>query len=124
MDKVNEADDGGETTLLPSDTTWEKHSFRILAGLATGALVFGTVMYRLLEDWSWVDALYFSVITLTTVGYGDLSPSTDASKLFTVVYVISGISLFGALLNEVMKRRAHRVAGRRLNSENRRQRNT
>ena len=116
MDRVNEADDRGETTPLSSDTTWEKHSFRILAGLATGALVLGTVMYRLLEDWSWVDALYFSVITLTTVGYGDLSPSTEASKLFTVVYVVSEISLIGAYLNEVMKRRARRAADRRSDS--------
>lgn len=124
MDTVNEAGNGGESTPLSSDTTWEKHSFRILAGLAASALLAGTVAYRLLEDWSWVDALYFSVITLTTVGYGDLSPSTDASKLFTVVYVISGISLFGALLNEVTKRRAHRVAGRRSHSEDQRRRST
>ena len=113
MDQANGTDDVSELASQTPDSSWEKHSFRILAGLAAGALLAGTVAYRLLEDWSWVDALYFSVITLTTVGYGDLSPSTDASKLFTVVYVISGISLFGALLNEVMKRRARRVAERR-----------
>lgn len=113
MDTANEADGTREMTPPSPDTTWEKHSFRILAGLAAGALLLGTVAYRLFEDWSWVDAFYFSVITLTTVGYGDLSPSTDASKLFTVVYVISGVSLIGALLNEVMKRRARRAADRR-----------
>ena len=111
-----DGDDVGETTQRSSDSTWERHSFHIVASLSAGALVTGTVVYRLLEDWGWVDSFYFSVITLTTVGYGDLSPSTAASKLFTVVYVVSGISLIGAYLNEVMKLRARRATDRRSES--------
>lgn len=75
-------------------------------------LAVGTVVYRILEDWSWVDSFYFSAVALTTVGFGDLSPTTDASKLFTVFYIFSGISLIGALLNEFMKRHARRVTAR------------
>ena len=116
MDTTNEADDPVETTPQSADSTWARHSFNIVASLSAAALVVGTVVYRLLEDWGWVDSFYFSVITLTTVGYGDLSPSTQASKLFTVVYVVSGISLIGAYLNEVMKRRARRAADRRSDS--------
>ena len=116
MDTTNEGDDAGETTPQSADGTWAKHSSNILAALAAGALLTGTVVYRLLEDWGWVDSFYFSVITLTTVGYGDLSPSTPASKLFTVVYVVAGISLIGAYLNEVLKRRARRAADRRSES--------
>jgi cation transport ATPase len=113
MNTTNGDDEVGETTSQSADGTWANHSFSVLAALAAGALVTGTVAYRLLEDWGWIDSFYFSVITLTTVGYGDLSPSTPASKLFTIVYVITGISLIGAYLNEVMKRRARRAAGRR-----------
>jgi hypothetical protein len=51
-------------------------------------------------------------VALTTVGFGDLSPTSDASKLFTVFYIFSGISLIGALLNEFMKRHARRVTAR------------
>jgi hypothetical protein len=40
-----------------------------------------------------VDALYFSVVTLTTVGYGDFAPQTDLGKLFTAVYVRLGIGI-------------------------------
>ena len=116
MDTTNEGEDTGETTPQSPDGTWANHSSNIVATLTAGALVVGIVAYRLLEDWGWVDSFYFSVITLTTVGYGDLSPSTTASKLFTVVYVVGGISLIGAYLNEVMKLRARRAADRRSES--------
>ena len=56
-------------------------------------LASGTTFYALVEGWSVVDALYFSVLTLTTVGFGDLVPTTVASKLFTVGYVLFGVGL-------------------------------
>lgn len=95
------------------DGAWVRHSTSIVGGLAVYAVLTGTVVYWLLEDWGWVNSFYFSVITLTTVGYGDFSPTTTASKLFTVGYVISGIALIGASLNEVLKRRERRTAHRR-----------
>jgi len=54
-------------------------------------LAIGSTMYHYLEGWRWIDALYFSVITLTTIGYGDFSPQTDAGKLFTVFYILIGL---------------------------------
>jgi voltage-gated potassium channel Kch len=54
--------------------------------------------------------------TITQVGYGDSIPATTASKLFTVVYIFGGISLVGAYLNEVMKRRTRKAADRRSES--------
>jgi len=83
------------------------HRILSLAGLGAG-----TVVNHILEDWGWVDSFYFSAVALTTVGFGDLSPLTDASKLFTVFHIFSGISLIGALLNELSKRHAKRVAAR------------
>ncbi len=53
----------------------------------------GTLSYQLLEGWTWIDSLYFSVTTLTTIGYGDLHPTNDVSKIFTIFYVIAGISI-------------------------------
>jgi hypothetical protein len=66
-------------------------------------LLLGTVFYRLEEDWSWLDSLYFSVITLSTVGYGDLSPTTSASKLFTLFYILLGISVFVSFASMLAK---------------------
>ena len=57
-------------------------------------LGFGTVLYNVLEGWSMVDSFYFTATTLTTIGYGDLVPSTDISKLATVAFALSGVTIF------------------------------
>ena len=87
---------------------WEEHVYRILAGSALGLLAIGTVAYRLLEDWSWVDSLYFSTVAVTTVGFGDLAPSTDGSKLFTVLYILAGISIITTYLNARVRHRGRK----------------
>ena len=62
-----------------------------------GLIAVGTIVYHTLEKWSWFVSFYFSVCTLTTVGYGDYFPTTDASRLFTAIYVLVGVTIaFGA----------------------------
>jgi len=53
----------------------------------------GTFVYMSVEGWSMLDAAYFSVITLTTIGYGDMYPTTQFAKLFTMGYVLIGVGL-------------------------------
>ena len=53
----------------------------------------GGFVYTQLEDWSWIDSLYFAATTITTVGYGHHIPSTDLSKSFTMAYMFGGIAL-------------------------------
>ncbi len=73
----------------------DQHAFKLLTLVGARLLVVtGTVVYRWLEDWSWVDSVYFSVVAMTTVGFGDLTPTTDASKVFTIGYLVVGVSLF------------------------------
>lgn len=54
-------------------------------------LVSGTVMFRRLEDWTWIESLYFTVVTTTTVGYGDLHPTTDTSRLVASIFILIGV---------------------------------
>lgn len=68
---------------------------------AASALLVGTLVYHYFEGWSFLDSLYFSVITLATVGYGDLTPTTPIAKIFTIVYVINGLSILLALFDRI-----------------------
>lgn len=64
-------------------------------------LMIGTLSYHYLEGWSVIDSLYFSVVTLTTIGYGDFSPQTDAGKIFTILYIVIGIGMILSFINTV-----------------------
>nr|WP_275411560.1 potassium channel family protein [Shimia biformata] len=63
-------------------------------------LLSGTIFYVRVEGWTWIDALYFSAATMSTVGYGDLAPQTDIGKIFTVIYIFMGIGVFVALFSQ------------------------
>ena len=75
-------------------------------------LIVGTTVYSLTEGWNAADAFYFSVITLTTVGFGDFSPTTTVGKLFTVVYIFWGLSIIVAFANVLTKKHAERIITR------------
>jgi hypothetical protein len=72
---------------------WRYHEFRDLVFLVVVTLATGTVFYTLAEGWSLLDAFYFSVITLTTVGFGDFTPTTVWGKLFTACYIFVGVAI-------------------------------
>jgi voltage-gated potassium channel len=70
--------------------------------LVAGALILtGTIFYWHFEDWTIIEALYFSVVTLTTVGYGDLHPTSPETQIFTIVYILLGIGVLVALVTSI-----------------------
>lgn len=53
---------------------------------------------------SFLDAIYFAVVTMTTVGYGDITPTSDAGRLFTVLMILTGIALIPTQLGDLIRR--------------------
>lgn len=72
-----------------------------------GMILWASVFYRLVEGWSWLDSIYFSVVTISTVGFGDFSPETAAGKVFTMFYILVGLGIFVAaattIANTILK---------------------
>ena len=64
--------------------------------LAFMLILVATIFYWLVEGWSLLDSVYFSIVTIATVGYGDIGPQTAIGKIFTIVYIFSGIGIFVA----------------------------
>lgn len=88
--------------------------FRALAFMTLFLLLCGTIFYAYAEDWNLLDSLYFCVMTMTTIGYGDLTPTTSASKVFTIIYAFVSIGIFVSLatkLASALFRHNHRSQG-------------
>ena len=64
-------------------------------------ILIGAVVFHYLEGWRWLDAIYFCVIMLTTIGYGDIAPETDAGKVFNMIYILIGLGLILSFIKTV-----------------------
>ncbi|TKW00640.1 hypothetical protein SEVIR_8G124600v4 [Setaria viridis] len=101
---------GGSTPFAPPKELLRgaRPSFRLVGVLLLAYLLAGTIAFYLVMDhmsgkrtWSRVlDALYFCVVTMTTVGYGDLVPASDAAKLLACAFVFAGVALVGTFLSK------------------------
>jgi voltage-gated potassium channel len=90
---------------------------RGLATLVAALMLAGTVFYHLVEHWSLLNSLYFSVTSLLTVGFGDFVPTTAAAKIFTILYTLIGVGVLVSFVSAVAGRaegiRAERIRRRR-----------
>ena len=83
-------------------------SYRRLLVSVIIVLIIGTGVYHFIEEWSWFDAFYFSVITLTTIGYGDFYPVTVLGKVFTIFYILIGVGIIFGFINAFYEHRVIR----------------
>jgi len=83
---------------------WAEPAGRVPIVAVAVILAIGTVFYSIVEDWTVIQALYFTVITLTTIGYGDLHPTTEFSRVFTIFFVLAGVSILLGFLNFIIGR--------------------
>lgn len=78
-------------------------------------LLIGAGVYHWLEGWDWIDSFYFVVITLTTIGYGDFTPTTPVTKLITIFYGINGVIILLTFFDII---RRHRNLGASAGGQN------
>jgi voltage-gated potassium channel len=64
-----------------------------------GVSLLGTLWYRLVEDFTWMDALYMTLLTLSTVGFGEIEPLGPRGRAFTVVLILLGLISIGYIVN-------------------------
>lgn len=92
---------------------WSDATTRTLIGITALFILMASVFYMLVEGWRFLDALFFSVATISTVGYGDLVPQTVAGRIFTIGFIFSGIGVFvvtAASIADKVIRHAREVA--------------
>ena len=79
------------------------HRLRVAAFISTlpGIILIGTVFFKFVEGWSWIDSYFFTVVTLSTVGYGNLVPVTIAGKIGTTVFIIVGLGVFAVAIQQI-----------------------
>lgn len=82
----------------------KKHGISPIITIAILTIIVGMAFYQIVENFTFVDSFYFCVITLTTIGYGDIVPTTDLGKIFTSIYAIFGIGIIAALANYLLHR--------------------
>ena len=66
-----------------------------IGSLVISSITIGTIGYMWLSGYNFVDALYMTVITVTTVGFGELQPFSPEEKIFTIFLILTSITIFG-----------------------------
>ncbi|WOD40852.1 potassium channel protein [Nodosilinea sp. E11] len=90
----------GETAVEENYRRTRRHLTR--GAIALGGVVFsGVLWYRFMEGWSWLDATYMAVITLSTVGFGEINPLSPRGRLFTILLIMMGVGVIAYILNSL-----------------------
>jgi hypothetical protein len=96
-----------------------KFRFQIFLVVFLIVFVFGTLGFMVIERRSLIDALYFSIVTIATVGYGDVHPVTLPGKILTVLIIVTGVGTFlGVIANAtemMLNKREKQVRFEKLN---------
>lgn len=71
--------------------------------LALIMLAVGTVFYKSVEQFSWLDSVYYCVMLLTTVGNASIELTTETGKIFTIFYVIFGVAIIASAANYLVQ---------------------
>lgn len=101
------------------DTISSRGSIKIMRGVMMLAMVLliGTIGYMVIEEWQLLDALYMTVITITTVGYGEIRQVSEPGRIFTIFIIFAGMGIlgytFGMVAQAMVEFQVRSILGRR-----------
>jgi len=78
-----------------------QNKFHIAISLLTGLIFLGTIGFRYIANYNWINSLYMTVITIATVGYGEVAPLSDQAKLFTTFFIITSVTVIAFSLSVI-----------------------
>ncbi len=87
----------------------DRYVYRYLFAAVVVLLTSGTVFFHYVEKLRWLDAYYFCVVTLSTVGYGDIVPKTDLGKFGDTIYIMLGVGVLTTFISATVRRRGDRM---------------
>ena len=90
-----------QTALDELDRGFRRRKVFFLVVLVILVFAFGTLGYMKFEGWGALDAFYMTVITLATIGYGEVHPLTTAGRIFTIVLIFAGLGIFTVMVGTV-----------------------
>lgn len=89
----------------------------LLAGAVAATALIGTLGYVFIADYSWLDAVYMAIMTMTTVGYGEIRPLGQAGRVFNTFYIVVGgstmLMVIGVMTQAILEAQLRDVFGRR-----------
>lgn len=78
-----------------------RSKFYTALALLMMVMLTGTVGYRIIAGYSWIDALYMTIITVTTVGFREVQPSDTPTKIFTIILIILSVFIFAYAISVI-----------------------
>jgi len=105
---------------MPEKTIEQENKFTktgsVAATIIISWIIIGTLLFHTIEDWTYAQSFYYSVTTLTTVGYGDFTPTTDTNRVITALYMLIGVTItlgaFGYIGSNYIARKELRIKNR------------
>lgn len=86
---------------------------RVIIALLITVIAGGTTFFHFVEGWSWLDSYFFTVITLSTVGYGNLVPVTPIGMIGTTFLIMIGLGIFAVAIQQfgsyAVRRRENKI---------------
>jgi voltage-gated potassium channel len=96
----------------------ETSLFRTIAITFIALVAGSTALFHYVEKWDWLDSFYFTIVTISTVGYGNLIPQTDLGKIANILLIIIGIGIFTVFVTQLVKRQGLRRLEKQLKGIN------